>query len=147
MAITAKQIMGARGEDVATVTPDEHLRDAAATLAERRIGAVVVLDTDRRVVGIVSERDIVRRLAADGESCLDLRVEEVMTGPVTTTDGRDTTERLMQIMTDGRFRHVPVTDDDDHLVGIVSVGDVVKATIEQLEVEKEALEGYVAGSY
>lgn len=147
MAIRADQIMGAEGEEVATVAPDVHLRAAAGMLADRRIGAVVVLDEERHVVGILSERDVVRRLATDGAACLDVPVRDAMTGPVTTSDGSDTTEQLMQLMTERRFRHVPVVDDDHRLVGIVSVGDVVKATIGQLEVEKQALEGYVAGSY
>ncbi len=147
MAIRAGQIMGAVGDDVATVAPDVLLREAAGMLADRRIGAVVVLDDERHVVGILSERDIVRRLATDGADCLDVPVGDAMTGPVTTSDGSDSTKQLMELMTEQRFRHVPVVDDDRRLVGIVSVGDVVKATIGQLEVEKEALEGYVSGSY
>ena len=147
MAITAAQIMGATGDEVATVTAADLVRDAATLLADRRIGAVVVVDGDRAVVGILSERDIVGRLASDGGACLDLEVGAVMTGPVVTSRGGETTQQLMEIMTEGRFRHVPVVDDGGRLVGIVSVGDVVKATIGQLEVEKEALEEYVAGGY
>lgn len=147
MAVTARQIMGAAGEDVATVRPEARVREAARMLARRRIGAVVVTDGDARVVGILSERDIVRQLADDGASCLDLAVSAIMTGPVTTTDGTDTTEALMQTMTDGRFRHVPVVAEDGTLVGIVSQGDVVKSTIETLRDANEALEGYVAGGY
>ncbi len=147
MASTAAQIMGARGAEVATVAPDESLRVAASALAARRIGALVVTDAAGKVVGILSERDIVRRLAAVGGACLDLTVREVMTGPVTTREADVTTDELMQVMTDGRFRHVPITDEAGVLVGIVSVGDVVKSTIDTLEVEKAALTDYVSGGY
>ncbi len=147
MAVTAGQIMGASGDDVATVSPEAHLRDAAEVLSSRGIGAVVVVDEERRVVGILSERDIVQRLAAQGSDCLDLDVATVMSSSVTTSDGTETTNELMQLMTERRFRHVPVTDEDGVLVGIVSVGDVVKSHIDRLEVEKDALEDYVSGRY
>jgi CBS domain-containing protein len=147
MAVTAAQVMGASGDDVATVDPGALVRDAADVLSTRRIGAVVVVDDQRRVVGILSERDVVARLASDGGACLDLEVAELMSRTVTTSDGTETTEDLMALMTARRFRHVPVVDDDGVLVGIVSVGDVVKATIERLRDEKGALESYVTGGY
>lgn len=147
MAITAEQIMGARGTDVATIGPEATLEDVARLLRERRIGATVVVEHDGKVVGIVSERDVVRRLAEDGASCMDVTVAEAMTGAVTTCRADTTADELMQTMTEGRFRHVPVVDAKGGLYGIVSIGDVVKSTIERLEVEKESLTEYVTGSY
>lgn len=147
MAVTAAQIMGASGDDVATVAPGAHVRDAADILSERRVGAVVVVDDVRRVVGVLSERDVVTGLARAGSACLDLEVAEVMTTSVTPIDGTMPTEELMALMTTRRFRHVPIVDDEGVLVGIVSVGDAVKATIERLEDEKGVLENYVSGSY
>ena len=145
MATTAEQIMGARGDEVATTGPDRTLEDVAAVLDERRIGAVVVVADDDRVVGIVSERDIVRRLAREGAGCLG--VSEAMTDTVSTCSRTTTTDELMQTMTERRFRHVPVVDDDGRLVGIVSIGDVVKSTIQRLQTEKESLTEYVTGGY
>lgn len=147
MATTAEHIMGARGADVATTGRAATVGDVAAQLNERRIGAVVVLEDDGTVCGIVSERDVVRRLATHGAACLDVPVHEAMTGPITTGTPGTTADELMQLMTEGRFRHVPITDDDARLLGIVSIGDVVKSTIEQLQVEKETLTEYVTGSY
>lgn len=147
MAISAEQIMGARGADVVTIGPDATIADVADVLERRGIGAVVVLEADGKVVGIISERDVVRHLAVEGEQCLGVTVNDAMTGAVTTCRPAATTDDLMTIMTEGRFRHVPVTDDKGGLVGIVSIGDVVKATIESLEVEKESLAEYVTGGY
>lgn len=147
MATTAQQIMGARGSDVVTIAPDATLADVADVLHERGIGAVVVLEADGRVVGIVSERDIIRHMATEGAACLGVAVNDAMTGAITTCDGSMTTDELMQVMTEGRFRHVPVVDQGGGLVGIVSIGDVVKATIGRLQVEKEKLTEYVTGGY
>lgn len=147
MATTAQQIMGARGTDVVTIGPDATLSDVAAVLHEHGIGAVVVLEADGRVVGIVSERDVVRHLAAEGAGCLGVTVNDAMTGAITTCSASTTTDELMQVMTEGRFRHVPVVDDAGGLVGIVSIGDVVKSTIGRLQVEKEKLTEYVTGGY
>ena len=147
MATTAEQIMGARGTDVATIGPEATLERVAGVLDDRRIGAVVVLEADGRVVGIVSERDIVRQLSREGPDCLHVTVAEAMTGTVTTCHADTTTDELMQLMTEGRFRHVPVVDDAGGLFGIVSIGDVVKSTIEKLQVEKESLTEYVTGGY
>lgn len=147
MATTAGQIMGARGTDVATIGPGASLAEVAEVLDTRRIGAVVVVEADGRVVGIVSERDVVRHLAADGAECMHVSVGDAMTGAVTTCHASTTTDELMQVMTDGRFRHVPIVDDAGGLFGIVSIGDVVKSTIERLQVEKETLTEYVTGGY
>lgn len=147
MATTAEQIMGARGTDVATIGPEATLARVAQVLDERRIGAVVVVEADGRVVGVVAEREIVQNLAREGRDCLDVTVAEAMTSTVTTCRATTTTAELMQMMTEGRFRHIPVVDDAGGLVGIVSIGDVVKSTIDQLQVEKDTLTEYVTGGY
>lgn len=139
--------MGASGTDVATIAPEATLEEVASVLGDRRIGALVVVEADGRVAGIISERDLVRRLARDGADCLALTVAETMTEAVITCRTETTTDELMQLMTDGRFRHVPVVDTGGGLVGIVSIGDVVKSTIGRLQVEKEKLTEYVTGGY
>lgn len=147
MATTAGQIMGARGADVVTMGKEATLAQVAETLHERHIGAVVVQEADGTVVGVVSERDVVRHMATDGADCLQVTVAEAMTGSVATCSASTTTDELMQMMTDGRFRHVPVVDDQGGLFGIVSIGDVVKSTIDHLQAEKESLTEYVRGGY
>lgn len=147
MAITAEHIMGARGTDVVTIGPEATLADVAAVLDEQGIGAVVVLEADGKVVGIVSERDVVRHLVLEGADCLGVTVADAMTGAITTCGPDTTTDTLMQVMTDGRFRHVPVVDGKGGLIGIVSIGDVVKSRLDQLQVEKETLTEYVTGGY
>lgn len=139
------RILASKGHDVATTGRDAALREVVAALRERRVGALVVADGDD-VVGIVSERDVVRALAEDGPDALDQRVEQVMTSPVTTCTPASTTDELMALMTDGRFRHLPVVDEG-RLVGIVSIGDVVKWRLDELRTQAEALSGYVSGSY
>lgn len=147
MATTADRIMGARGDDVATIGPGAGLAEVAAVLHGRRIGAVVVVDEDRRVVGIVSERDVVRLLAVEGPDCLDVTVADAMTPDMPTCAASTTSDELMQTMTERRFRHIPIVDDGGRLLGIVSIGDVVKSTIELLQSEKDSLTEYVTGSY
>ena len=147
MATTADRIMGARGDDVATIGPGAGLAEVASVLHDRRIGAVVVVEDDGRVVGIVSERDVVRLLAVEGPDCLDVTVADAMTTDVVTAAASTTSDELMQTMTERRSRHVPVVDDDGRLLGIVSIGDVVKSTIDALRSEKESLTEYVTRSY
>ena len=147
MATTADQIMGARGTEVATIGPGAALEDVAEVLHDRRIGAVVVVEADGRVVGIISERDIIRVLAVDGPDYLDCTVADAMTTTVTTGDVSTTSDELMRTMTNGRFRHVPIVDGKGGLIGIVSIGDVVKSTIDRLQSEKDSLTEYVTGGY
>ncbi len=147
MGTTAEQIMGAQGSDVVTIRPEATLAQVAELLHERGIGALVVLEADGRVAGVVSERDVVRHMATEGTDCLEVSVAEAMTGTVSTCTAATPTDELMRLMTDGRFRHVPVVDDAGGLFGIVSIGDVVKSRIDQLQVEKESLTEYVTGSY
>jgi CBS domain-containing protein len=131
-----------KGDFVATVRPTATIRELLDTLAEHRIGAVVV-SADGGIDGIVSERDIVRHLSAAGGGLLDRPVSSIMTADVVTCRRDATVEDLMRMMTDRRIRHVPVVDDDGALVGIVSIGDVVKSRISELEGERDDLVGYI----
>jgi CBS domain-containing protein len=140
--MTVKAILAAKGGDVVTIEPDISVSAASRILAERRIGALVVTGADRRVVGILSERDIVQRLAVDGAAALDLPLNEVMTRKVTTCSPTDTISTVMERMTQGKFRHLPVVDQG-RLAGIVSIGDVVKHRLEEMEREQSALRDYI----
>ncbi|GGF41261.1 signal transduction protein [Marmoricola endophyticus] len=124
-----------------TIAPDASVRDLLAVLAEHNIGALVVSGDGRAVAGIVSERDVVRHLQRD-ETVLDAPVSTIMTTTVVSGDGGDDVVGLMRLMTDRRIRHVPVLDGEQ-LVGVISIGDVVKHRIEQLEQERDHLESYV----
>ncbi|HEX4903618.1 MAG TPA: CBS domain-containing protein [Acidimicrobiales bacterium] len=135
------QILDAKGRDVATVAPDASIADAVRELADRNVGALVVSADGSSVDGIVSERDIVRRLAAEPD-VLSRRVSELMVHEVATCDCRTGIDELMGTMTARRFRHVPVVQDG-RLCGIVSIGDVVKARIDELATETQQLVGYI----
>jgi CBS domain-containing protein len=136
-------ILAHKGRDVATIDQHASLTDAVAQLRDRGIGALVVSGDGRRIDGIVSERDVVRALAAHGASALGRSVASVMSTDVVTCRCTDSVEALMASMTESRIRHLPVLDADDGLAGIISIGDVVKARLHQLEVENEALAEYV----
>jgi CBS domain-containing protein len=140
--MTVKSILSNKGGDVITIDPNATLEAAIALLAERRIGAVVVLGPERRVIGILSERDIVRALAEKGAAALTTPLAQVMTRKVSTCTELDTVSEIMEQMTAGKFRHVPVVDQD-RLVGIVSIGDVVKHRLGEMERESEALRDYI----
>lgn len=146
MAVTVTSILASKGDDVATIGPDRSLNDALALLAEYNIGALVVSEDGTTVDGILSERDIVRRLHTIGSGCLDDEVRTAMTREVTTCHGQDTSNQLMAQMTEQRFRHCPVVDDADKLSGIVSIGDVVRVRILELETQAHSLREYVTGS-
>ena len=124
------QILRTKGDSVFTTGPDERLAAAAELLHARYVGALVVMDAER-VVGILSERDIVRAVATQGADALDLAVEELMTKEVKTCRPTDTVKDLMQMMTLRRHRHVPVCDDAGELVGVMSIGDAVKARLDE----------------
>lgn len=135
-------VLRAKGDFVATIPPAATVRDLLDLLAEQRIGAVVVT-ADDAIAGIVSERDVVRRLADDGGALLDLQVAEIMTVDVVTCTKETSVEDLARTMTERRIRHVPVVDADGALAGIVSIGDVVKSRISELEGERDDLVGYI----
>jgi CBS domain-containing protein len=140
--MTVKAILSAKGGDVITIDPTTNVAAAAKLLAERKIGALVVTGPDRRVVGIVSERDIVQELAAHGAAALDLPLTDVMTRKVMTCSAADTISSVMERMTDGKFRHLPVVEQG-RLAGIISIGDVVKHRLHEMEREQSALRDYI----
>ncbi len=141
--MTVKAILDAKGHDVLTLGPNERLSEAIRLLAEHRIGALVITNGDRKIVGILSERDIVRVIATQGGVALDLAVRDVMTPKVNICNENHTVHELMEIMTRGRFRHLPV-EKNGQLHGIVSIGDVVKRRIEEVEREAEDIRSYIA---
>lgn len=140
-----RQVLADKEGRVVTTSPDAKLSDVVVLMNEKRIGAVIVLDADANLAGIVSERDINRGLAVHGVDLLTMRVDEVMTADVVTCTPDDSTDNLMRKMTAGRFRHLPVIDKG-RLVGIVSIGDVVKHRLEELEAESSMLQDYIAGA-
>jgi CBS domain-containing protein len=140
--MTVKAILSAKGSRVETIEPDAKVAVAADRLAERRIGALVITGADRRIVGILSERDIVQQLAVRGAAALEMPLSEVMTRKVMTCSPTDTVSSVMERMTQGKFRHLPVVEQG-RLVGIVSIGDVVKHRVEQMEREQSALRDYI----
>ena len=140
--MTVKAIVCRKGTDVVTIDPTASLASAAKTLATHRIGAVIITGADRQVVGILSERDIVRALAERGSSALEEPVGQVMTRKVMTCSERDTVGEIMERMTAGKFRHLPVVERG-RLAGLISIGDVVKYRLEQMEHESKALREYI----
>jgi CBS domain-containing protein len=140
--MNVKTILSLKGSHVTTIEPAATLEDAVAILAKHRIGALVVLGADQRVIGILSERDIVRALAELGAGALKTPLAEVMTRKVVTCGESETVGGIMERMTTGKFRHVPVLDQD-RLVGIVSIGDVVKHRLSEIEHESAALRDYI----
>lgn len=138
-------ILKSKADDgVVTVPPDALVSDAAKLLAERRIGTVVISDDGSVALGILSERDIVKHLAANGAACLDAKVSEYMTSKLQTTHRDEEADSVLKRMTEGRFRHMPVIEDGN-LVGLITIGDVVKARLSELAMEKSALEGMIMG--
>jgi CBS domain-containing protein len=127
--------------DVVTISPDAGVRELVATLAEHNIGAVIVSSDGKVMDGIVSERDVVRRMHSDG-TVIDNTVGGIMTEVVKTCTPDDDLDDVLRTMTEGRFRHIPVCEDD-RLVGIVSIGDLVKHKIDQLQFERDQLDSYV----
>jgi CBS domain-containing protein len=142
---TVAAILKHKGYNVSTVDPTAPISSVAALLAERRIGAVLVMDNAEQMLGIVSERDIVRALAANGARTLEMTAGQLMTRAVQVVHPDTTVDQAMQMMTAGRFRHLPVIDHDT-LIGLISIGDVVKARIMEQDTVVESLTAYVAGS-
>lgn len=138
-------ILGRKGAAVATIPPDATVAQAAQALADHDIGALVVSGDGQRVEGMLSERDIVRGLARDGHACLEEAVHQMMTDTVAACSPETTVDELMAMMTNKRIRHVPVIVESK-LAGIVSIGDVVKSRLDELEVQANTLQQYVTGS-
>jgi len=141
--MTVKAILSRKGGDVVTIAPTAQLAEAVKLLAARRIGAIVITGPGERVAGILSERDIVRVLAERGTAVLDEQVGAVMTRNVVTCTAAETVAAIMERMTAHRFRHLPVVEQNK-LIGIISIGDVVKRRVEEIERESNALREYIA---
>jgi CBS domain-containing protein len=140
--MTVSVILAGKGRDVASIEPNATLSAAIAMLAEKRIGALLILGADRRVTGILSERDIVRALAERGAEALGEPVSRTMTRNVSTCTEKETISSIMERMTQGKFRHVPVVEQG-RLVGIVSIGDVVKHRVREMEQDSAAMHDYI----
>ncbi|TFF27804.1 CBS domain-containing protein [Jiella endophytica] len=136
-------ILKTKGGDVFTLRPEVTIAEVVEVLAERRIGAIVLVDEGGAVAGIVSERDVVRVLAKSGAGVLDKPIGEAMTVKVQTCSGETGIDEVLSIMTNGRFRHLPVIEGG-RLAGIVSIGDIVKMKIEETEREAEQMREYIA---
>ncbi len=141
--MTVEHILRAKGRTVITIEPELTLAQAAQLLSERRIGAVIVANTFRPVLGILSERDIVRAVAARGPAALDEPVSRSMTEKVVTCTGASAIPAVMELMTAGKVRHVPVVENG-RLSGIVSIGDIVKHRLAEVEAESRAMRDYIA---
>jgi CBS domain-containing protein len=141
--MNVEHILSEKGRNVVTIDPQCTLAEAARTLSDKRIGAVVVSGANQPVLGILSERDIVRAINDKGAAALNEPVSRYMTAKVVTCTGRSAINELMEIMTNGKFRHVPIVEDG-RLNGIVSIGDVVKYRLAEIESESRALRDYIA---
>ena len=140
--MTVKAILSNKGSNVITIEPTATLDTAMKTLAEHKIGALLILGPDRRVIGIISERDIVRVLAEHGAEVLSKPLAQFMTRKVVTCSQTEAVATIMERMTTGKFRHVPVVEQDQ-LVGIISIGDVIKHRLHEIEQESAALRDYI----
>lgn len=141
--MTVRRILAGKGRDVVTISPDHTLSEAVRLLCDRRLGALVVVDDAGAVAGIISERDIVQSIALRGAGALSEPVSQSMTSSVVTTVETATVQSVMTEMTTGRFRHLPVLEQG-RLAGIVSIGDVVKHRVAEMEDEQQALREYIA---
>ncbi len=139
--MTVRAVLGSKGHQVISVSPDAKLSAAIKILSERRIGAVMVM-SGQKIDGILSERDVVRVLGERGASVLDEPVRSVMTSKVITCHETDTVAAIMEVMTAGKFRHLPVVENE-RIVGLISIGDVVKWRVAEYEREQEALQDYI----
>lgn len=141
--MTVEHILKDKGREVVAIDPSRTIAEAARILSERRIGSVVVSDGTRPVLGILSERDIVRAIAAEGAAVLARPVSDFMTAEVITCTGPSSITEVMELMTRGKFRHVPVIEDGQ-LRGIVSIGDIVNHRLAEIEHEHQAMRDYIA---
>jgi CBS domain-containing protein len=141
-AMTIRALLATRTGDVISCTADEAVGAVAARLAEQRIGAVPVVDGDR-AVGIFSERDLLRSVVAHGAAALDLPVRDVMASPPVTVEADAAVMAALSLMTKRRFRHLPVVDADGRMIAFISIGDLVKTRIDQVEAEAAAMRDYI----
>lgn len=140
---TVRQLLEAKGYDVWSIAPDAPVYDALKLMADKNVGALIVLDGEK-LVGVISERDYARKVILKGKSARDTPVREIMTREVICVSPKRTVEECMALMTDKRIRHLPVLEED-RLIGVVSIGDVVKSVISEQEFIIEQLENYITG--
>ncbi len=139
-----KNILSRKGNEVVSISPDSTLLETARVLRENKIGAILACDPDGKMCGVISERDIVIAIARSGAGVLENKVATCMTTGVYTCKAEDTIKQVMEVMTSRRIRHLPVVGDDGGIVGMISIGDVVKERIFETEAEAEALKAYIA---
>ncbi|MCX7908233.1 MAG: CBS domain-containing protein [Ignavibacteria bacterium] len=140
-----KDILKQKGPEVFTIGDEKTLADAVKVLAANNIGVLLVLSSEAKIVGIISERDIIRKLASDPEGCLSTKVKDVMTRQVIVVEPEDDLEYVERVMTQNRCRHVPVISNKV-LVGLISIGDIVKSMHKETEIENKYLKDYIAGA-
>lgn len=140
----AKILMSKGSNDVTTVPPGTLVSEVAQVLSDKRIGTVVVSSDGKTAEGILSERDIVREIGKRGQACLSDKVEDMMTSKLVTCGRADRADAVLATMTKGRFRHMPVLEDGE-MIGLITLGDVVKYRLSELSMEKDALEGMIMG--
>jgi CBS domain-containing protein len=143
---TVQQILRSKGSAFWFVTPDTMVYEALQLMAEKDVGALLVLNSGAQLVGIISERDYARKVILKGKSSLDTPVREIMSHPVTTVGPEQTVEECMAVMTEKRVRHLPVLVTD-RVVGVVSIGDVVKASLDEKDFLIKQLENYITGTH
>ncbi|OWO94476.1 inosine-5-monophosphate dehydrogenase [Rhizobium esperanzae] len=144
MTSSVKAILDLKGRDVITAGPNTTVAEAAAILSKKKIGAIVVVGMENRISGMFTERDLVHAIAKHGKESLDQPLSQVMTSKVYRCHEETTVNELMELMTSRRFRHVPV-ESNGKLAGIISIGDVVKSRIAEVEREAEDIKAYIAG--
>lgn len=140
------QLLQNKGQQVWSVSPDHTVLEALKTMSEKNIGAVVVLEEDNTLCGIFSERDYARKVVLDGRSSSDTPVRDVMTSEVYYVHPQDSVDRCMTLMSEKRFRHLPVLDDNEQILGIISIGDVVKSIIAEQKLLINHLEDFITGT-
>lgn len=146
VTVKVSTLLSMKGHNVVTVQPSDTVAAAAKILGENRFGVLVVSTDGVTIAGIISERDIVRELGVSGADLLGKQVSDIMTRTVRTCNKGDTVERLMEIMTEHRIRHLPVTEDGK-MIGLISIGDIVKVRVRQLEHEADQLERYISNTW
>lgn len=140
-----RQILAAKPETgVFTIQPTAKVEDATKILSTKKVGALIVSETGDVPNGVISERDIVREIGRNGSDALEANVLSIMSSNVITCQPSDTTDEVLRVMTSGRFRHLPVMESG-HMIGMISIGDVVKARLDELNLERDALEGMITG--
>ena len=139
---TVRQLLEGKSADVFSISPDAAVIDAIRMMAERRVGALLVME-GARLAGIISERDYARKVVLQGRSSKDTPVRDIMTAGVITVGPNHTVEHCMQLVTDHRIRHLPVLEDGE-VIGVISIGDLVKAVIEDQKIQLDQLQRYIA---